>query len=429
MDVSANGSRVRLFRDVAAITMDLNGVERLELNALGGADTITVNDLTGTDLKTTAIDLAATGGGGDAQADTVITNATPGDDHVTVGSSKAGSVLVSGLAAQVQVTGSEAANDRLNVNTLAGADTITSGVGVSGPAFISVDGGIGTDTATYEGTSSADTIAIAPNGGAVRTSAPATTPVDTTAVENLVVRGLDGADTVTGSNGLAALGRLTIDGGRGNDTLSGGDGNDVLIGGPGNDTIAGNRGNDVALLGAGNDRFTWNPGDGSDTVEGQAGKDVLRFNGSNAPERMDVSANGSRVRLFRDVAAITMDLNGVERLELNALGGADTITVNDLTGTDLKTTAIDLAATGGGGDAQADTVITNATPGDDHVTVGSSKAGSVLVSGLAAQVQVTGSEAANDTLRINTLAGKDDVKVAPDVTDLIKTIVDLGADD
>jgi hypothetical protein len=66
---------------------------------------------------------------------------------------------------------------------------------------------------------------------------------------------------------------------------------------------------------------------------------------------MDVSANGSRVRLFRDVAAVTMDLNGLERLELNALGGADTITVNDLTGTDLKATAIDLAATGGG-DAQ-----------------------------------------------------------------------------
>jgi hypothetical protein len=60
------------------------------------------------------------------------------------------------------------------------------------------------------------------------------------------------------------------------------------------------------------------------------------------------------VRLFRDVANITMDLNAVERLELNALAGADTITVNDLTGTDLNATDIDLAATGGGGDAQAD---------------------------------------------------------------------------
>ncbi len=39
--------------------MDLNGVEHIQLNALGGADTITVNDLTGTDVKQVAIDLGA----------------------------------------------------------------------------------------------------------------------------------------------------------------------------------------------------------------------------------------------------------------------------------------------------------------------------------------------------------------------------------
>ena len=33
----------------------------------------------------------------------------------------------------------------------------------------------------------------------------------------------------------------------------------------------------------------------------------MDFNGSNAGENIDVSANGSRVRLFRDVANITMD--------------------------------------------------------------------------------------------------------------------------
>lgn len=49
-----------------------------------------------------------------------------------------------------------------------------------------------------------------------------------------------------------------------------------------------------------------------------------------------------------------------------------------------------------------------------------------MVSGLSAQVRVTGSEAANDTLRVNTLAGNDDVTIAPDVADLIRPIVDLG---
>jgi len=34
----------------------------------------------------------------------------------------------------------------------------------------------------------------------------------------------------------------------------------------------------------------------------------MDFHGSNAPEKIDVSANGKRLRLFRDVAAITMDI-------------------------------------------------------------------------------------------------------------------------
>ena len=59
------------------------------------------------------------------------------------------------------------------------------------------------------------------------------------------------------------------------------------------------------------------------------------FNGANIAEQFDVSANGSRVRLTRDVGNVAMDLNGVEGINLNALGGADTVTVNDLTGTDL----------------------------------------------------------------------------------------------
>ena len=55
----------------------------------------------------------------------------------------------------------------------------------------------------------------------------------------------------------------------------------------------------------------------------------------------------ARVRLFRDVGTITMDLNGVENIQFSALGGADTITVNDLTGTDVKQVNIDLSANGG----------------------------------------------------------------------------------
>ena len=170
----------------------------------------------------------------------------------------------------------------------------------------------------------------------------------------------------------AQLDNVTIDGGAGDDTLIGGDGNDTLIGGPGNDVIDGGRGSDTALMGAGNDTFVWNPGDGSDTVEGQGGKDTLDFNGSNAAEHFDISANGSRVRMFRDVADVTMDLNGIDTLNLNTLGSADTVTVGDLTGTDLRHANVDLSGTPGSGtgDGASDTVTVDGTDGADDVKVG-----------------------------------------------------------
>ena len=183
---------------------------------------------------------------------------------------------------------------------------------------------------------------------------PAPFCLDIGTTENLVVNANGGDDVITAGNGLANLINLTVDGGAGNDTITGGDGNDTLLGGDGNDMINGGRGNDTALLGAGDDTFVWNPGDGSDTVEGQDGSDTLLFNGANIAEKIDISANGGRARFTRDVANIAMDLNDVEQIEFNALGGADKITVNNLAGTDVTQVAIDLAATGGGGDGAAD---------------------------------------------------------------------------
>ena len=122
--------------------------------------------------------------------------------------------------------------------------------------------------------------------------------------DQLVINGLGGDDTIDASTLRPSLIKLTLNGGDGNDFIAGSQGNDLIIGGRGNDTLLG---------GSGNDTFVWNPGDGSDTVEGQGGTDTLLFNGANIAEKIDISANGSRVRFTRDVAAITMDLNGVER--------------------------------------------------------------------------------------------------------------------
>jgi hypothetical protein len=270
---------------------------------------------------------------------------------------------------------------------------------------------------------------IARNGRGVAAFSPTGILVtDAPTVERLVVTGGLGNDTLTGQNGIAGLTNLTLNGGAGNDTLAGGDGDDLLLGGPGNDHVDGNIGGDVAELGTGNDTFEWDPGDGSDVVEGQDGRDTLQFNGSNAAERIELSANGSRVRLTRDVAAITMDLNGIEAANVRLLGSADDFTVDDLTGTDLKNISVDLSGFDGTGDGAADTVVVNGTSGADNVH-DSAFGNVVTVNGLAARTQITGAEPANDALAILTLAGDDNVTVDPGVSSLLIPIVDLGADE
>jgi Ca2+-binding RTX toxin-like protein len=427
IDVAANGSRVRLTRDIAGITMDLNGIESANVRALGSADTITVGDLRGTDLATTNVDLNAFDATGDGAADTVIARGTDQADNIAVGSS-AGSVVVDGPSGRVAVTGNEAANDNVTVAALGGADTISAGVGFTGPIPVTVDGGDGADTTTYTGTNADDTIGIARNGtAAVAVFTPAGQLLNNTAVEELTIKGLGGNDTITGQNGIGTLTHLTLDGGAGDDQLRGGDGADTLLGGAGDDFVDGNIGADTAQLGGGTDTFEWDPGDGSDTVDGQGGNDTVAFNGSNIGEDIHVSPNGSNVRLTRNVAGITMDIDDVESTNIRALGGADTITVDDLRGTGLAAANVDLSGFDGNGDAAADTVVVNGSDRAERVRV--DRAGSqVLTTGLAAQTTITGSEAANDVLRVNTLGGRDDVQVAPDVSTLITPVVDLGAD-
>ena len=388
--ISANGTRALFTRDVANITMDLNGIEKIQFNALGGADNIVVNDLSGTGVKQVAIDLSAQPGSGvgDGAADTVLINATAGNDHISVAGS-ATSVTVSGLAAEVTVTGAEPDRDKVVVNGLVGSDTLH-----------------------INGTGAGDMIGVLTDGQNVALTGVGNILVEATGVENIVVTGGAGNDTINASGLIAGLTQLTIDGGPGDDLIVGSQGADLLRGGAGNDTVIGGRGNDTALLGNGNDTFIWNPGDGSDLVKGQGGFDTLLFNGANIAENIDISANGHGALFTRDVANVTMDLNSIEQIKFNALGGADNIVVNDLSGTDVKQVTLDLAGTQGGtvGDGAVDTVTVDGDAGKNQITV--TAAGTALVvSGLSAQVTVDHAEA-SDRLIINGGAGNDTINAS-----------------
>jgi Ca2+-binding RTX toxin-like protein len=354
-DLSANGNRLRFFRDAANITMDVDDTERVDVRALGGIDNTVVNDLSATDVKNIVLDLAT-----DGAVDTTTINGTGGDDSIAI-TPNAGAVDVTGLAAAVKIERSEAANDVLNVN------------------------------------------------------------------------GLGGNDAISGAVGLAALIKVGIDGGAGDDTLNGGDGAETLIGGAGNDAVDGNRGNDTGLLGAGNDSFRWDPGDGSDVVEGQDGADdgadTLLFIGAGVAESFDVSANGERVRFLRDVGNITMDVNDIELIDVQALGGTDNAVLNDTTGTDLKSVALDLGAAIGGraGDGAADSVTFNGTNESDDIQVTADGSG-VLVTGTPPTVQIDRSEAANDKLTVNGLGGADTITGGPGLAALIQLVINGGTE-
>jgi hypothetical protein len=424
IDITPNGSRATLFRNVAGVTMDLGTLEDIRIRALGAADTVNVADLVGTDVGDVHADLSASAGGGDAAVDTVNVAGSSTVDKVSFSSPTPGEALMTGLSTDVDVAGGEA-TDVLNADTLGGADSIQTQPGLSGP-IVAANGGDGIDSARFNGSDDDDTIGFARSGAAsVRTFETGSAGLDTTEVENLAILGKGGDDTIAGQNGIPATTSVTLDGGDGRDTLLGGDGDDTLLGGNGDDSVDGNRGSDIAKLGNGDDVFQWDPGDGNDTVDGQAGADRMDFNGSNAPETIDISRDGGRTRLFRNVAAITMDFDTIEDVHVRALGAVDTITVNDLSGTGIASADVDLTSSGGGGDGSADTVIANGTNRRDDVGVTRS-GDQVLVDGLPAQTRITGAESALDTLRVNTLNGDDDVFVAPDVSDLITSLVDLG---
>jgi Ca2+-binding RTX toxin-like protein len=284
------------------------------------------------------------------------------------------------------------------------------------------EGGSGLDTVEVNGGNGAEQFTTTANGARVRFDRvnPAPFSIDIGTCEALVLLANGGDDTFSATGNLATLIQITVDGGPGLDTILGSNGPDVLIGGDNDDFIDGQQGNDTVFMGDGNDTFQWDPGDGSDTVEGQAGTDTLLFNGSAVGEIFDASANGARLRFTRNVGSIVMDVDGVERVTCNALGGVDTAVINSLAGTAVTEVNVNLAGTLGGatGDAAADVITINGTAAADTFNMTAS-AGVVSVSGIIPLLRISNSEVANDDLIVNGLGGVDIFNIGAGVGALI----------
>ncbi|MGF9763680.1 calcium-binding protein [Microvirga sp. 0TCS3.31] len=309
--------------------------------------------------------------------------------------------------------------DNIVIGDLSGTDATSIDLDLGGP---NVGGDGAADTITVNATQGSDVVGVTGGAGGINVfglSANVSISFPEAANDRLVLNGLSGNDVIDGTGLEDRVIQLTMDGGLGADRILGSQGRDLINGGDGDD---------VALMGAGDDTFVWNPGDDNDLLEGQGGFDIMDFNGANVAESITISANGDRVQFNRDVANVAMDLNDVESIAFDALGGADTVVVNDLSSTDVTEVSINLAGANGGSDGQADTIVVNATNGDDVALV-VGDAGGVSVLGLAARINITGFEAGLDRLVINGLGGNDVVEASGLAANSILLTADGGADD
>lgn len=256
----------------------------------------------------------------------------------------------------------------------------------------------------------------APDGSADRLTVAGATGAD-----HLVLTGASGSAELTGlAHGLAlsrveALDAVVLNGGPEGDvldaasfagarlTLDGGDGDDVLLGSPEGDVVDGGRGDDVAFLGNGNDRALARADDGDDTVDGQEGSDVVVVEGDASDEELSLSARGGRAQLLR-ASTPDLDTHGIERLELATGEGADSLTLEDLSGTDLAEVRADL----GGG---ADDASIRGTNRADHIDVSGGRSDGVRVDGLATVLTLADPEP-TDSLEIRTAPGADIVETS-----------------
>ncbi|HEY6596908.1 MAG TPA: hypothetical protein VI011_22810 [Asanoa sp.] len=428
--LSRRGRRLQVPRAPGARPLSGRGVETVQVNALGGADTVAVGDLSRTGVRAVAAQLGSRTGA-DGAPDTLLLSATAADDSLSAGGGPARTTL-GGLPWAVSVLNLDSA-DRIAVNGGAGADTLhvagsvgddTIGVSASGALARTVVNGLGiesddveslrveplagsdavtiddlggtdvgqvaadlgvapgglpdgqADSLTVNGRGDADTIAVSggPAGVVVSGLAAGHSMLAPDPLDRLAVNSLGGADAVNASGLAPGTTALTLRGGADNDALTGSPGDDV---------------------------FAWEPGDGVDTVEGGTGTDAASVAGSDGADNLTVAPNGGRVSVVGP-GGVVVDMDDVEAANFSPRGGTDVVDVpTTMAGTDLTAVGADLGA-----DGQLDDVRVQGTQAVDSIKVTPSGSGA-SVGGLELKTTVTTAEPDVDNLTLFALGEAD----------------------
>ena len=186
-----------------------------------------------------------------------------------------------------------------------------------------LEGGVGDDQLTYEGTGSAT---VAGGGGNDRLTIGK-------GAKDSELHGGDGDDILIGGSANDKL-----YGDAGNDALFAGTGDQLLDGGDGDDQLTAGTGHDALLGGAGNDVISWHTGNGMPTsVDGGSGvgeSNTLEVLGDNNIDTFTAGTSNGALTVLAN--GLLLSPTGIEILSLDGQAGADAITVNDLSGTSVN---------------------------------------------------------------------------------------------
>lgn len=379
-------------------TIAQTAVERWTFNALGGNDSI--------DAAAATAALVLNGGDGN---DTLVGGAgadsiSGGNGHDSLAGGDGNDTLAGGAGQDTlaggagnDIVGGDVDNDQITWTVGSGSDALAGGDGVDTLLVVGTENGdtlsvgdaaivAGAETVTVSGV---ETVSISALGGNDSIDASASTVART-------INGGDGDDSIRGGSGADS-----IDGGAGQDALLGGAADDTLLGGGGNDTLDGNAGNDQLTGAEGDDLLIWNSQEGADTLTGGDGADSLRCLLSDGDDTLAVGPTQIQAEF-----AITS--SGFERLDLDGLGGNDSLA---LYGTDGADTFVlgDGVISGGGwvvGLSRFEAVTIQAAAGDDRFEVQTTTTATTLLGGDGNDAFVV-SSTGSGTLRLNGQLGSD----------------------
>ena len=133
---------------MANVALDVDSIENVLYHALGGADTVVINDLLGTGVKSLTIDLTGVinSGVADGELDQITLFGTSGKDVMSI-SSKGGAIAVEGLSFDLRIRQADT-SDRLLLSGLGGADKLSAEGAQANKIILVMDGGAGNDQLT-----------------------------------------------------------------------------------------------------------------------------------------------------------------------------------------------------------------------------------------------------------------------------------------